>query len=181
VALTATVYNFTVELADVGRSVYDTFDLRVARHPSETAEYMLTRVLAYAFEYTDGIAMTDGVSSGDDPAVIVRDLTGRITTWIEVGLPDAARLHRASKHADRVAVYTHRDVRRLLAQYAGQKIHRAEDIPIYAFDRAFIDEAAAQLDRRSRLAITLTEGELYVDLDGRTWQTRVGLSRAASA
>ena len=180
-ALTATVYNFTVELADVARSVYDTFDLRVARHPSETAEYMLTRVLAYALEYPDGIAMTEGVSSGDDPAIVVRDLTGRVTAWIEVGLPDAARLHRASKHTDRVAVYTHRDVRRLLDQYAGQRIHRAEHIPIYAFDRAFVEEVAAHLDRRSRLAITLTEGELFVDLDGRTWQTRVDVSRAAPA
>ena len=179
-ALTATIYNFTVELADVGRGLYETLDLRVARHPSESAEYMLTRVLAYAMEYKDGIAMTEGVSSGDEPAIVVRDLTGRITAWIEVGLPDAARLHRASKHTDRVAVYTHRDMRRLVDQYAGQKIHRADQIPIVAFDRTFIDEAAACLDRRSRIAIALTEGELYVDIDGRTWQTTPVEQRAGN-
>jgi uncharacterized protein YaeQ len=174
VALTATIHNFTVELADVDRGVYETLELRVARHPSETAEYMLTRVLAYALRYEEGIAMGDGLSSTDEPAVVVRDLTGRITAWIDVGMPDAARLHRASKHASRVLVYTHRDVRRLLELYAGQKIHRADQIPIFAFDRTMIDEAAACLDRRSTIAISLTEAELYLDIGGRTFQSTVG-------
>jgi uncharacterized protein YaeQ len=153
-ALTAVIYNLTVELADVDRGVYETLDLRLARHPSETVEYMLTRLLAFALEYREGIAMTEGVSSGDDPAVLVRDLTGRLVAWIEVGMPDAARLHRARKLVEHVAVYTHRDVRQLLAQYAGQKIHRAGDIPIYAFDRTFIDDVAAALDRRTKLSVS---------------------------
>ena len=108
-ALTATIYNLDVELADVDRGVYESLTLRVAREPSETAEYMLTRVLAYCLEYTEGIALTGGVASGDEPAVVVRDLTGRLTAWIEVGMPDAGRVHRGSKMAGRVAVYTHRD------------------------------------------------------------------------
>src|SRR4051794_41055618 len=114
-ALTATLYRFDIQLSDIDRGVYETFDLRVARQPSETAEYMLTRVLAYCLEYTAGIALTEGVAAGDEPAVLVRDLTGRITAWIEVGAPDAERLHRASKLGGRVAVYTHRDP----AQLAG--------------------------------------------------------------
>ena len=95
-ALTATIYQFAIELADIDRGVYETLDLRVARQPSETVEYMLTRVLAYCLEYEEGIALTEGVSSGDEPALVVRDLTGRLTAWIEVGLPVAARLHRGS-------------------------------------------------------------------------------------
>src|SRR5687768_12305300 len=142
-AQTATIYTVNIDLADMDRGVYETIDLRVARHPSETAEYMLVRILAYCLEYGPGIALTEGVSSGDEPAVLVRDLTGRITAWIEVGMPDAARLHRASKLAGRVAVYTHRDVRQLLAQLAGEKIHRGASIPIRAFDRAPIEEIAA--------------------------------------
>ena len=172
-ALTAVIYNLTVELADVDRGVYETLDLRLARHPSETAEYMLTRLLAFALEYREGIAMTEGVSSGDDPAVLVRDLTGRLVAWIEVGMPDAARLHRARKLVEHVAVYTHRDVRQLLAQYAGQKIHRAGDIPIYAFDRAFIDDVAATLDRRTTLSVSKTERELYLQIGDRTFHSPV--------
>ncbi len=103
-ALTATIYNLTIELSDVDRGVYETLDLRVARQPSEAAEYMLMRVLAYCLEYTEGIAFTQGVAAGDEPAVLVRDLTGRVTAWIEVGLPDAERLHRGSKLAGRAAV-----------------------------------------------------------------------------
>jgi len=134
---------------------------------------MLTRVLAYSLEYREGIAMTDGVSSGDEPAVLVRDLTGRVTSWIEVGMPDAARLHRASKHAGRVVVYTHRDVRQLLAQCEGEKIHRAADIAVHGFDRTMMIEAAACLERRSTLAISLTGRELYMTIGGRTFQCPV--------
>jgi uncharacterized protein YaeQ len=169
VAQTATIYNFTIDLSDMDRGVYETLDLRVARHPSETAEYMLVRVLAYCLEFQEGIELTEGVSSGDDPALLIRDLTGRVTAWIEVGMPDASRLHRGSKLAGRVAVYTHRDVRQLLAQLAGQKIHRAEEIPIRAFDRRVIDELAGVIDRRTSLAVSVTGGELYISLGERTF------------
>src|SRR5260221_7849211 len=88
-ALTATIYNFETELADIDRGVYETLSLRMARQPSETVEFMLTRFLAYCLEYTEGIALTEGVAAGNEPAVLVRDMTGRITAWIEVGMPDA--------------------------------------------------------------------------------------------
>ena len=86
-AETATIYHFSIDLSDMDRGVYETLELRVARHPSETAEYMVVRVLAYCLEYQEGIALTEGVSSGDEPALLVRDLTGRVTAWIEVGMP----------------------------------------------------------------------------------------------
>ncbi|MGK8505904.1 YaeQ family protein [Nocardia asiatica] len=136
-------------MADVDRGVYQELELRVARHPSESAEFMLTRVLAYCLEYEEGIAFSDGgVSSTDEPAVLVRDLTGRITVWIEVGAPDAERVHRGSKLAELVAVYTHRDPVKVLAQFTGKRIHRAEAIPLYSFDRDFIIPSS----RRSNVA-----------------------------
>jgi uncharacterized protein YaeQ len=172
-ALTATIYNLAIELADVDRGVYETLDLRVARQPSETAEYMLTRILAYCLEYTEGIAFTQGVAAGDEPAVWVRDLTGKVTAWIEVGLPDAERLHRGSKRAGRAAVYTHRDVGQLMAQLAGKKIHQVEAIPIYAVDRRFADQLAALIDRRTSMALSVTERQLYVEIAGQTLNTTV--------
>ena len=149
--------------------MFETLELRVARHPSETAEYMLVRLLAYCLEYQEGIALTEGVSSGDEPALVVRDLTGRVTAWIEVGLPDASRLHRGSKLAGRAAVYTHRDVRQLLSQLSGAKIHRAADIPIRALDRAAVEELAALIERRASLAVSVSGGELLVALGERTF------------
>ena len=167
-AQTSTIYVLAIDLADMDRGVYESLELRVARHPSESIEYMLVRVLAYCLEYVEGIELTTGVSSGDEPALLVRDLTGRITSWIEVGFPDAARLHRASKLAGQVAVYTHRDVRQLLLRLEGEKIHRAEEVRIRAFDRTALDALAAVIDRRTSFALTVSGGELHVALEGQT-------------
>jgi uncharacterized protein YaeQ len=172
-ALTATLHHFTLQLADMDRGVYADFELRVARQPSETAEYMLTRVLAYCLEYGDGIALTEGVAAIDEPAVLIRDLTGRIIAWIEVGAPDAERLHRGSKRAGRAALYTHRDPAQLLAQYAASRIHRAAEIPVYALGRDFVIAAAARLGRRVKLAVSVTERELYLDIDGAQLTTTI--------
>lgn len=180
-ALTATIYNLDIELSDIDRGVYETIALRVARQPSETAEYMLTRVLAYCLEHTEGIALTEGVAAGDEPAVIVRDLTGRTTAWIDVGMPDAARVHKASKLAGRVAVYTHRDPKQLLAQWAGQRIHNVADIPIFAFDRALIEAIASRLERRSTVSLAITERHMYIELDGWTSSMPITEHRAQPA
>ncbi|MEV6135644.1 YaeQ family protein [Nocardia sp. NPDC051990] len=173
-ALNATLHNFAVQLADVDRAVYQELELRVARHPSESAEFMLTRLLAYCLEYEEGIAFSDGgISSTDEPAVLVRDLTGRLTAWIEVGAPDAERVHRGSKSAERVAIYTHRDPAKVLAQLAGKRIHRAEAIPLYSFDRDFIDSAVAAIERRNAVTLSITERLLYLDLNGAGLSTSV--------
>jgi len=166
----ATVYTIAVELADVDRGVYETLDLRLARHPSESAEYMAVRLLAYCLEYTEGIAFSGGIAAGDEPAVLVRDRTGQITAWIEVGLPDADRLHRGSKLAGRAAVYTHRDAAQLVAQLAAKRVHRAESIPVYALDRRFVGDLAGLIDRRVALALSVTERQLYVEIAGRSLQ-----------
>lgn len=168
-AQTATIYIVNIDLSDMDRGVYESLELRVARHPSETAEYMLVRVLAYCLEYCEGIELTEGVSSGDEPALVVRDLTGRVTAWIEVGMPDANRLHRGSKLAGRVAVYTHRDIRQLLAQLEGERIHRSAEIPIRAFDRATLEQIAASIDRRTSMSISATGGELFIAVGDRTF------------
>lgn len=168
-ALTATVYNFSVQLADIDRGVYENLEFKLARHPSETAEFMLARAIAYCLEHGEGIAFTEGIANGDEPAVIVRDLTGRVTGWIEVGWPDAERLHRGSKLAGRAAVYTHRDPKPWLAQLMGKKIHNAAAIPVYALESKFMQEAAAALERRSTLSLSRTEGQLYLDVNGRSF------------
>ncbi|MCB0116976.1 MAG: YaeQ family protein [Caldilineaceae bacterium] len=170
-ALSATIYNLTIELSDVDRGVYESLDLRVARQPSESAEFMTVRVLAYCLEYTEGISLSQGVAAGDEPAIWVRDLTGQPLAWIEVGLPDAERIHRGSRMAERAVVYTHRDVEQFLAQLAGKKIHRAEDVVIYALDRRFVEQLAARIDRRTALTVMRTAGELLVTVGDQTLST----------
>jgi uncharacterized protein YaeQ len=96
-ALTATIYNFDIELADQERHVYESLTLRVARHPSESEEYLVARLIAYLLEYAEGIEFSRGVSSPDEPTIAIRDLTGALRSWIDIGTPDAERLHKASK------------------------------------------------------------------------------------
>ncbi len=172
-ALTATIHNLDIDLADVDRGVYETLTLRMARQPSETLEYMLMRVFAYCFEYAEGIQFTEGVAAGDEPAVLIRDMTGKTTAWIEVGMPDPGRLHRGVKLAGRAAVYTHRDVRKLLKDLAAAGIPRLLEIPVYAFDRNMVEEIAGLLTRRNHLSLSLTERELYLDIDGRPFTSTI--------
>ena len=163
-ALGATVYNFDIELADSDRQVYETLALRVAQHPSESAEYLVARVLAYVLEYAEGIEFSRGVSDPDEPAIAIRDLTGAITSWIDIGTPDAARLHKASKAAARVVVYTHKDPAQWLKQLAGEKIHRAAALELYTIGRELIDGLVERLDRRMIFSITINERDLYLSI-----------------
>jgi uncharacterized protein YaeQ len=163
-ALSATIYNFTIGLSDVDRAVYETLELKAARHPSETAEHLLVRVLAYCLEYAEGIGFSRGISESDEPALSVRDLTGALKAWIDIGSPDAARLHKAGKAAPRVAVYTHKDPAQLRRQLAGQKIHRPEALELYAFDRDLIAGLVGRLERRMRFDLSVTDRHLFLSI-----------------
>ena len=178
-ALSATIYTFDIELADSDRAVYQTLNLRVAQHPSETADYLITRVIAYCLEYTEGIAFSKGLADPADPAIGVRDLTGALQAWIDIGLPEPDRLHRASKAAPRVAVYTHRDPEQWAVKLAAAKIYRAEKLEVFALDRAWIAQIVARLERRMRFSLTRSGGEIYLTIGDATLQTV--LAQGASA
>ena len=163
-ALTATIYNFDVELADSDREVYESLALRVAQHPSESNEYLIARVLAYLLEYREGIEFSRGVSEPDEPTLSIRDLTGRIVTWIEIGTPDAARLHKASKAAERVVVYCHKEGAQWLKGLAAAGIHRAGELDLFAIDRRFIADLVERLDRRMAFSVSIADRELYLSI-----------------
>lgn len=165
-ALTSTVHTFEIDVSDIDRSVYDTLTLQVARHPSESAEYLVARLLAYALECCEGIAFTQGLAAAEDPAIEVRDLTGARRAWIEVGTPDGERLHRASKAVDRVAVYCHKDASPWLKSLSGAKLYAPERLHLFALDRPMVSQLAGRLERRNRWSVSRSEGELYVDGGG---------------
>lgn len=168
-ALTATMHNFDIQLSDVDRGVYEALAIRVARHPSETEEYLLTRVLAYCLEHAEGITFSKGLAEPDDPPVAVRDLTGALKVWIDIGSPDAARLHKASKAAPRVVVYTHKDPAALVRQLAGSRIHRANELELYGFSRELLAGLSAGLERRTAWDVSVNDRQLYVTAGARTF------------
>jgi uncharacterized protein YaeQ len=163
-ALGATIHQFSVALSHVDRGVYEPLDLRLARHPSESEEFLVARLLAYCLERQEGLAFSKGLAEPDQPALEVRDLTGGMRAWIEVGTPDAARLHRAGKAAPRVAVYTHRDAARYWDSLAGEHIHRAAALELYGLDRALVATLAGRLERRMAFELSVTDDTLYLTL-----------------
>lgn len=163
-ALTATIYSFDVQLNDLDRGVYDPLAFKAAQHPSESTEYMVARVLAYCLEYREGIAFGKGLAEPDEPAITITDLAGSRQAWIEIGAPDADRLHRASKACPRVVVYTHKDPAVWLRQLEGQRIHKREGIEVVALDRGLIAELVARLERRMAFTLMRSDNHLYLTL-----------------
>jgi uncharacterized protein YaeQ len=152
------LHRFEIALADVDRGVYESLDLRVARHPSEDVPYLLTRVLAFALEFKPGLAFSKGLSEGDEPALWLRDDQERVLEWIEVGQPAPDRLHRASKLAGRVVVYAHRRVDLLLQRCAKERIHRAHEIEIVRVPADLLARMEPTLDRNNRWDLSVHEG-----------------------
>ena len=168
-ALNATIYNFEINLSDLDRNVYQTLAFRVARHPSESEAYLITRTLAYCLEYREGLSFSKGgLSDPDAPALAVHDLTGALLRWIEVGLPEPSRLHRASKASPEVAVYAHKSVDQLLVRLGSEKIHRVHDIQINSFDPEMITSLAARLARRMTFGLVMTERQMYLSFGEET-------------
>lgn len=168
-ALTATMHRIEVALSDVDRGVYEALDLRVAQHPSESLRYLVTRTLAYCLSYEEGIAFSKGgVSSTDEPPVSVRDMTGTLLAWIDVGSPSADRLHKAAKAAPRVELYTHASVELLRREVSGRKVHRLGEIAVHRLEATFLDALGDRLERHTRLELLRTDGHLYVTHGGVT-------------
>ncbi len=169
----ATILNFEIDLSDVDRGVYEQLELKVAQHPSESAPYLVTRVLAYALEYQEGIAFTEGLSSGDVPAVWVRDLTDQLMAWVDVGTPDSARLHKASKAASRVAVYCHKETHGWLNGLAGERVYEAETIALFALPWRPIRDLGERLERRNRWSLSRMEDTIYLEISGQSWEVPI--------
>jgi uncharacterized protein YaeQ len=173
-ALSSTIYRIQIALSDVDRGVYEALDLRLARHPSENMRYLLTRTVAYCLLYEEGISFGKGLSEADDPALSVRDLRGDLRAWIDVGTPSPERLHRASKAAGRVVIFTQNDPEQLGKQARGKVIHRASEIEVYVLAPAFLDALDAVTDRNARWELVHTSGQLYVTSQGKVIEGEVG-------
>lgn len=161
-ALSSTVFSFEIDLSHTDRQIYEHLALRVARHPSESDEFLTARIVAYCLEYREGIEFSRGLSDADDPPIAIRELTGAMLAWIDVGTPSAERLHRASKSAARVAVYVHKDARQWLSRLPAAAIHRAREIELYALPPPFIAAMVERLERRTSFALSVVDGEIFV-------------------
>lgn len=176
-ALTATLFRYAIRIEDVDRSVYASAEVRMARHPSETDAFFVTRLLAYALSYEETLAFSGGgLSDVDEPALSVRDATGTILAWIEVGAPSPERLHRASKRAKTVRVYTHKDPSQLIKDCTRFGVHKGDGIDVVAIDPPLVSALAARLERNGSIEVVHTAGYLYVTTRGETFEGAVTVS-----
>jgi len=176
-----TTWNFELEIADLDRGVYVSEKVSVAQHPSETTERLVVRVLAYALEWTEGIRFGADISTGEAPAVWVHDLTQRLDCWVDVGAPAPERVHRATKAAPRVVIYTWQEQPRWWADLRSFKIFSPERLTIVALSEPLVAGLAAHLERRNRWSVSRTEGILYVEANGARFEgtaASTGLGRA---
>lgn len=177
-AQSVTLYRFRIDLSDVDRSVYEALDFRVAQHPSESLQYLLTRVIAYALNTQEGLDFSpEGLHDPEAPALRVQDLTGGISLWIEIGNTNPKKLHKAAKTAKAVKVYTYKNPADFLRDCLGQNIFRAENIEVFSLDPKFLDVLGAEIQRDNRWSLlrhenslTITIGELSLTTELRSHQ-----------
>jgi uncharacterized protein YaeQ len=167
-ALPPTIHKASINLADLDRQVYQQFSLTVARHPSETAERMVARLLAYALCFEDGLSFTKGICAGDEPDLWCKGADGRITLWIEVGLPDPERLLKASRHVERSVLLLVGSGRRRWEASHLARLSAVANLELLAVDQPFIDQLVARLERGIAWDITVTEGTIYLEVAGTT-------------
>ena len=167
-ALPSTMHGVTLEISDVDRGVYASADLRVARHPSETLDFLVTRLLAFCLAYDDALAFGRGVSTADEPTAWVKDPTGRILLWLDVGAPSPERIHKASKKAEAVLVVTHKDPDVVAGALQAGGVHRGEDIEVIGVPTDLVGALADTIGRRNQWTVVHTEGVLYVTVGGAT-------------
>lgn len=165
-ALPSKLYRFKIELSDLEKSSYQSLDFRVAQHPSESLQFLLTRVFAYALNYQQDLEFTPGgLADPEGPCIRILNPHGGIQLWIEIGSPTARKIHRASKAADKVKIYTYKDPLPLLQEINSERIHRREELEIYSISGKFLEQLSAFVEKENRWNLIYTNGVIMVSSD----------------
>ncbi len=170
-ALPSTIYRVNIQISDVDRGVYESLQATVARHPSETEERLVARLLAYAIFFEPELTFTKGISAGDEPDLWLKGPDDRVLLWVEVGLPESDRLVKASRHAERVAVIA---CGKALPKWEQQYLQKLESVPnlsVVCFDQLFVNGLVSKLDRSINWSVTITDGNLYINVGNETFET----------
>ena len=172
-ALPSTIYRAGIELSDLDRGIYESLQTTIARHPSETADRLVARLLAYALCYEPGLVFTRGIGAGDEPDLWLMGPDGRVLTWIEVGLPEPERLVKASRHCERsILVVSGAGSVRWVEQHLG-KLSSCRNLAVVGLDHVFVGKLAGGLERNISWSLTVTEGSLYLGANGETMESRL--------
>ncbi|OJZ17985.1 MAG: hypothetical protein BGP21_06695 [Thiobacillus sp. 65-29] len=166
-ALKATIYKADLQIADMDRHVYVDHALTIARHPSETDERMMARLLAYALNAQEGIAFTRGLSEVDEPDVWVKTLAGDISLWIDLGQPDETRIRRACHRAAAVLVLCYGSGCGVWWKQNASKLARFPNLTVLQLAAETSQALAALAERNMRLQCLVQDGEVWINSETR--------------
>jgi len=167
-ALKATIYKASLGIADMDRNYYADHALTLAQHPSETDERMMIRLLAFALNADDNLTFTRGLSTDDEPELWEKDLTGHVTLWIELGLPDEDRIRKASNRADKVIVYAYGGRQAgIWWDKLGNKLERYDNLTVIDLPEEATAELPSLMERTMTLQVNIQDGDVTLGNEGR--------------
>ena len=162
-AQNATIFKATLEVADIDRAYYHDHALTIARHPSETDERMMVRLLAFARHAHEALVFGKGLGGDDEPDLWRKDLTGAIDVWIDVGQPAERRIRRACGRAEAVFVYSYGGRGAdLWWEEAGAQLDRVANLTVVNLPFAATQALAKLAQRNMRLHCTMQDGQMWV-------------------
>lgn len=161
VALKPTIYKFKIALTDLNRQYYDTLNLTIAQHPSETLERMMARMLAFCLNAQEWLTFTKGLSSAEEPDLWAHTPDGRIALWIDVGEPAPERIKKATRIAQTVKVYSFNSKSNVWWMQEQEKFNELT-AAIYQFQPLDIQALAKLAQRTMDISVTISEQSAYV-------------------
>ncbi len=160
-----TLYRFHINLSDIDGDRYKTLDIRLAQHPSESNAYLMMRLIAFVLNEQEFLELSkEGLGDPDSAAISAVTPNGEIRLWIEIGNPSARKLHKASKAAKQVKVYTYKDPEILLKEIRENQVYHAESIQIYSLPQKFLECLAVYLERKNTWEIIHHEKLLNISI-----------------
>jgi uncharacterized protein YaeQ len=169
-ALKATIFKADLQIADMDRNYYSDHALTIARHPSETDERMMMRVLAFIIHAHEALTFGKGLSADDEPDLWQKDLTGAIDLWIEVGQPDDKRILKACGRSARVMIYCYSGTSHIWWNQVGSRIERAKNLTVVNVPSHVSQALAAFAQRNMQLQCTIQDGQIWITSNDETVQ-----------
>jgi uncharacterized protein YaeQ len=169
-ALKATIFKAEIQIADMDRHYYGDHLLTIARHPSETDERMMVRVLAFALHAHEALQFGKGLSADDEPDLWRKDLTGAIDLWIEVGQPEERRILKACGRAAQVVVYCYSGSSNIWWNQVGSKVERARNLRVMNIPVEASLALASLAQRSMQLQCTIQDGQIWMTGGGQSVQ-----------
>lgn len=180
-ALKATIFKADLQIADMDRNYYQDHALTIARHPSETDERMMMRVLAFVLNAHEALAFGKGLSADDEPDLWQKDLTGAIELWIEVGQPDEKRILKACGRAAKVLVYSYSSTSNIWWNQIGSRIERAKNLTVINVPSATSLALAEFAQRSMQLQCTIQDGQIWITANDTTVQVDLTIIKGEAA